>query len=315
MRRLLWIIGLAVGVLSAKAQTDLAATLEVLNAGVSVRRVNTATFISVNREAIVGVGDVIRTDGTGRARITFFSDGTDTELLPNTEYVIERFNGTEQSFQLSVTVVIGQTVQRLTRLIDTVSTYDVRTPGMTLAARGTAFAIRVEETGRSAMLVSEGQVESAQDAQSALVDAGFGIRAEVGAGLSDVVRATTFEQLDAAIDGCAVSLTTPDDVSLNVRLGPNTSAAAVGIISAQEVTLAYGIVDGSRWYRIPYRGGFGWVLSSSAVVDEKCAGLRVFPADWLENLDSYTQPAPSFPIAPPSTPKPEATPQVEESGA
>ncbi|XWX05639.1 FecR domain-containing protein (plasmid) [Aggregatilineales bacterium SYSU G02658] len=308
MRRWLWIVCLLASVWGVKAQTDLAATLEVLDAGVSVRRVNTAAFIAVTQEAIVGVGDVIRTDNTGRARITFFADGTDTELLPNTEYVIERFSGTEQSFQLSVNVVIGQTIQRLARLIDTESIYDVRTPGMTLVARGTAFAIRVEGTGRSAMLVSEGEVESTQDADSALVPPGFGIRANVGEGLSDVVRATTFAELDAAIDGCVVSVSTPDDVSLNVRQGPSASTALVGIISPSEVTLAYGIVEGGRWYRIAYRGGFGWVLSSTATVAADCAGLRLFAPDWREDIELYTVPAPTFPIVPAVSPTPEATP-------
>jgi hypothetical protein len=308
MRRWLVIVILLAGVLGVRAQADLAATLEVLNSGVSVRRVNTAAFINVTQEAIVGVGDVIRTDATGRARITFFADGVETDLLPNTEYVIDRFSGTEQSFQLSVSVVIGQTIQRLARLIDTESIYDVRTPGMTLVARGTEFAIRVEDTGRSAMLVSEGQVESTQAESSVLVSPGFGIRADVGAGLSDVVRATTFAELDAALDGCTVSLSTPDDVSLNVRQGPSTSTALVGVISAPEITLAYGIVEGGRWYRIAYRGGFGWILSSTATVAAGCAGLRVFPPDWQEDAEIYTTPAPTFPIIPPTAPTPEATP-------
>lgn len=308
MRRWLWIVTLLAGVLGVRAQADLAATLEVLNSGVSVRRVNTANFITVSQEAIVGVGDVIRTDGTGRARITFFADGVETELLPNTEYVIDRFSGTEQAFQLSVSLVIGQTIQRLARLIDTESIYDVRTPGMTLVARGTEFAIRVETTGRSAMLVSEGQVETTQGEDSALVPPGFGIRAAVNEGLSDVVRATSFAELDAALDGCTVSLTTPDDVSLNVRQGPSASSALVGVVSASDITLAYGIVEGGRWYRIAYRGGFGWVLSSTATVAAGCAGLRVFPSDWQEDAESYTTPAPTFPILPPSVPTPEATP-------
>ncbi len=308
MRRWLWMLGVLSIVLSAQAQTDLAATLEVLSAGVSIRRVNTATFIPVTQEAIVGVGDVIRTDGTGRARITFFADGVDTELLPNTEYTIDRFSGTEVTFQLSVTVVIGQTIQRLARLIDTESIYDVRTPGMTLVARGTEFAVRVESTGRSAMLVSEGQVESTQQTESALVPAGFGIRAAVNEGLSDVVRASTFAELDAAIDGCAVSISMPDDVSLNVRQAPAVTAALVGVIAPSEVTLAYGVLEGGRWYRIAYRGGFGWVLSSTATVATGCAGLRAFSSDWSENPESYTEPAPSFPIIPTTTPPAEATP-------
>ncbi len=259
------------------AQDELAASLEVLSAGVEVLRVNTTNWISVNLEGIVGVGDVIRTNATGRARVTFFADGTDTEILPNTTYQITEFRGTADQFHISAEVLVGQTIQRLTRLLDAASIYEITTPGMSLGARGTTFAVRVEDSGRSAMLVSEGTVAAGNADAEAPVEPGFGIRAESEGSLSDVVRATTFEELDAALDGCSASLTTPDDVSLNVRLGADTSFDRVGTISASEITTLFGVVDSGNWYRIEFRGGFGWILSSNATVDDACVGLREFP--------------------------------------
>ena len=38
-----------------------------------------------------------------------------------------------------------------------------------------------------------------------------------------------------------------------------------------------GVTESGNWYRINYRGGFGWVLSSTAELVGTCAGLRVFP--------------------------------------
>jgi len=259
------------------AQDELATSLEVLSPGVEVLRVNTTNWISVNLEGIVGVGDMIRTDTSGRARVTFFADGTDTEILPNTTYHITEFRGAADRFSISAEVLIGQTIQRLSRLLDAASSYEITTPGMSLGARGTAFAVRVEESGRSGMLVSEGAVAADNADESASVDPGFGIRAEPEGNLSDVVRATTFEELDAALDGCAAVLTTPDDVSLNVRLGADTSYTRVGTISASEVTTLFGIAESGSWYRIEFRGGFGWILSSAAALDEGCVGLREFP--------------------------------------
>jgi len=272
----------------AQDSGELAATLEVLAPTVEVLRVNTVNWIAVNAEAIVGVGDTIRTNEAGRARVTFFADGTDTELLPNTEYRIERFEGTGDSFTLAVEVVVGQTTQRLTRLLDANSSYNVTTPGMVLAARGTEFTIRVENSGRAAMLVSEGNVNAGQDASSADVPPEFGIRAASGSGLSDVVRAKTFEQLDAALDGCSAVLTTPDDVRLNVRIGAGVDFPRIGTVDAADVTNLIGVSD-SQWYRILFQGGFGWVLSTDVKIQEGCAGLRQFdPKYGPENAELYT---------------------------
>jgi hypothetical protein len=287
---------------TAQETTQLAATLEVLESGVEVLRVNTANWLPIRLEAIVGVGDMIRTDATGRARITFFENGTDTELEPNTTYKINQFEATADSFTLQGEVISGQTLQRLGRLLDANSSYTILTPGMTLVARGTVFRIRVEDDARSAMLVDDGAVDADNPDAQANVDVGFGIRAEPDAPLSDVVRASTFEQLDAALDGCSATLTTPDDVSINVRFAPNRDADLLGIISADSITVLYGTTETTDWYRIMFEDGFGWILSSTAQI-APCAGLRVFPDEYTGedapvDMNTDTPPAETTPDAP-----------------
>lgn len=279
-----FIIGTLLLILSyvVTAQNEFAATLEVLNSGVEVQRVNTATYLAVEIEAIVGVGDTIRTDETGEARITFFADGTDVTLEANTEYRIIEFQGDTEDFQLTVEILAGQTIHRLNRVVGANSSYDVETPGMTLAAQGTVFAIRVEDNGRSGMLVFEGDVDATKDDNSADIPPEFGIRSPVDGTLSDVVRASTFDELDAALDGCTVAVTTVDDVSINVRSEPSLDAERIGIIAAEDIEVFVGVSRDSAWYRIVFEDGFGWLLSSSAVVDSNCAGLRVFE-DSFEN--------------------------------
>jgi hypothetical protein len=267
---------------------ELAATLEVLSGGVSVQRINTSDAITVQKEAIVGVGDIIKTDATGRARITFFEDGTETDLEPNTEYSIVDFTGQGTTFNLTVEVVLGQTTQRLGRILDADSSYNVQTSGMTLAARGTVFKIRVKDSGQTGMLVSEGTVNASKDEAQADVAPEFGIRAENTGALSDVVRATTFDELDSALDGCTAVLSTNDDVSLNVRISPNSDSARVGTVSASEISLLFGKTESGNWYRIAFRGGFGWILSSTAKIQQGCAGLRVFANTVFEDASLYT---------------------------
>jgi hypothetical protein len=285
------------------AQQDYAASLEVLTAGVTVQRVNTANPIAVSVEAIVGVGDVIRTDAQGTARITFFADGTDVTLQPNTVYRIERFAGQGDTFSLTVEVLAGQALHRLQRVLNSGSSYDVKTPGMTLAARGTAFAVRVEETGRSAVIVSEGTVSAADADSDAAVPAGYGVRAEVEGKLSEVVAATSFDQLDSALDGCAATVTTPDDVSLNVRKGPSRDNELLGTVFADTISVFYGVSQAGGWYRIPFEDGYGWVLSPSATVRDGCAGLRLFPDTYQEG-QALTPTVLAADAAPAETPAP-----------
>ncbi len=272
------------------AQSDLAATLEVLTGTVEVKRVNTANWIAINIEAIVGVGDTIRTGDTGQARITFFSDGVETDILPSSEFMIDTFTGgtePEDDFTLEVSVLVGQTVQRLGRVLDASSSYEVNTPGMTLAARGTEFTIRVEDSGRAGMLVSEGNVDADSNESTANVPPAFGIRSAADEDLSDVVLASTFEELDAALDGCTVTVSTPDDVRLNVRVAPSRDAFRIGTIAAEDIDIFYGVSASGNWYRIMFNGGFGWILSSSSSVESACAGLRVFEDNHSEDINSY----------------------------
>lgn len=269
------------------AQMNLAATLEVLAPSVTVQRFNTANPIEVNVGSIVGVGDTIITGENGRARITFFADGTSTELEPNTGYRIEEFAGDAESFTLRVTVIAGQTIQQLGRIIDSNSSYHVETPGMTMSARGTVFAIRVEDNGRSAMLVSEGTVEGTDQEESASVPVGFGIRSALDGALSDVVRAATFDALDSGLDGCTLAVTTIDDVSINIRLGSSLEAPHIGFIDAREITIVLGKNETGAWYRVEFEGGFGWFLSTGASIEGDCAGLREFPDNHSEDPESY----------------------------
>lgn len=297
------------------AQLELAAVLRVTTAGVEVQRVNTSALIPVEVESIVGVGDTISTNAQGAATITFM-DGMTTDLMPNTQYRIEQFEGTSSIFFLTVEVLRGRTIQRIGNELNRNSSYRVRTPGMTLGARGTTFEIRVEATGRTGVIVEEGAIEADKLGTMASVPAGFGVRAPLRGDLSDVVRADTFDQLDSAIDGCAVLVQTPDDVSTNLRLGPSVEQARVGGIAAQTINIALGVSESGNWYRIAYRGGFAWFLSTSLEVVGACAGLRVFPDDHAEDPEAFTEPLGFMPELPGlATPEPETTPEPDADDA
>src|SRR5690606_33285530 len=144
-------------------------------------------------------------------------------------------------------------------LLDINSSYIINTPTMALAARGTEFAIRVEDSQRSAMLVQEGSVDASYDELNAQVDPLYGIRSDLETGLSDVVVASTFAELDAALDGCAATVNAFEDTRINVRISPNLNAPRVGTVSADELDRFMGISASGQWYRINFRDGYGWI--------------------------------------------------------
>jgi hypothetical protein len=285
--RLLWTLILALVIMSAPAhaqeRTGLAATLEVLNAGVEVLRVGTSNWIAVNLESIIGTGDTIRTNETGRARVTFFADGTVTEILPSTEYRILNFEGAPRSFRLTLELVVGQTLQTLGRALDAASEYNVMTPAMTLSARGTTFAIRVLEGGRSAMLVREGVVDVASEREQAQVPQAFGIRGEADGTLSNVIPATTFEQLDAAIDGCDGTVTNPDDISFNLRAEPDSAAELLAVVLPADITRLYAVTQSTGWYLVQLDSHRGWIRANAVSIVSDCAGLRVLPDSGIDD--------------------------------
>ncbi len=272
----------------ARADAQLVASLDVLGPSVTMRRAGTEAFVNISKETLVGVGDTVRTSPTARARITFFANGTDTEVQPSSEIHIDDFSGTEDKFTISLTVVLGQTTQRIAKLLDSNSSYTINSTGLELAVRGTSFDVRVEPSGRSALIVKTGAVATKNSgtpptainrapAANAEVGPGFGVRAEAGKGLSDVVRASSFAQLDSALDGCGSLISTAGDVRLNVRTGPGLSFARIGQLENNFRQGVLGVTETTKWYRVVFKGGFGWVFAPALKLDATCPGLRKFP--------------------------------------
>ena len=263
----------------AYAQEELlVASLEVINASVEVKRVNTDVWIPVTFETLLAQGDVIRTDEEGEAIVTFFEDGTSTELQPETEVIIVDFRVEEEAFTITLEILAGITIQQVERILDQDSSYRVITPGVNMTVRGTDFAVRVEDDGRSSLLTFDGQVNAADIS----VERGFGIRAMNG-DLSDVVPADSFDALDTALDGCVAMSSIDLDVQLNVRAGPATSNDMITTIPPSDIESVYGTITGNTWYRIQLDDGrYGWIAAAAVVLPDDCPLLRQFPLNYVE---------------------------------
>jgi hypothetical protein len=301
------------------ADDNLVASLETLNDGVSVQRAGTLGFVAVKKETLVGVGDSIKTDSNGQARITFFANGTDTTVLPGTEFRIDSFSGSEDQYQLAVTVVVGQTESRVQKLLDSGSSYQINSSGMEMAVRGTVFAVRVEQSGRSATIVEQGLVKTKSSGSASMnadIPAGYGVRTDKNKGLSDVVKAANFKQLDSALDGCGALIQTIGDVVLNVRLGPGLNFQRIGELETRRLEKVIGETETTQWYRIPYRGGFAWVFAPALKLDSGCPGLRQFSDSYgPEDGTQYSNLDKGIVVTPLPTMTPTPLPTLEATGA
>ena len=99
-------------------------------------------------EALVGVelnaNDRIRTGDESSALLTFF-EGSTVDLSSNTEVNIEELSQSLDtgSTTISLEQTLGRTGNRVKKLIDSDSSYEIKTPSGTAVARGTEFFVDV----------------------------------------------------------------------------------------------------------------------------------------------------------------------------
>jgi hypothetical protein len=277
-----------------QAQTvNLVGHLTVTKPGVAVQRANTSTFIAVATESLIGAGDSIRTDKDGTATLSFDQDVIVLKMSPSSETAIAKFEQTSDGFDLQIRVKNGLTEQTSLRSLDTKSSSLLLLPAFSVQMLEGTSQARVEASGRSALLIAAtGHVTvDSGDHKAVDIPAKSGVRQAVGEAISDVVPATTFPILDAAIDGCPSHVVLEGDVRLNVRLGASLNFPKIGELDSNSDIQAMGIAATGGWYRIRYSGGYGWITLPTLPLDKSCAGLRPFAAKYgPEDVSLYTPP-------------------------
>ena len=133
-------------------------TLNVSSARVERQDVSSGVWNPADGSLPVANGDAVRTDTTGHALITFFT-GTEIEVLPSSELVVQRF---EQSADGGAVITLnqlsGETLHRVALVADTQSQYEVDTPVAHLVVRGTEFGVSVAQDGATHVEVTAGTV-------------------------------------------------------------------------------------------------------------------------------------------------------------
>jgi hypothetical protein len=278
----------------------------VNSAGVEIQRVGTSAWAPIKVESLIGVGDSIRTTDKGRATVSFIDDVLLIDLSEQSELTIDSYTGAADAFTVQATVRSGFVSVRSLRTLGETEQFLIVMPGFTAAVLQGTSSIRVESSGRSAVLTTAGSQLSVNDnATSVTIAENNGVRADAGGKLSDIVPADTFPLLDSSLDGCPSNIQLADDVRLNVRLGASRSFPLIGGLSSPSSVQAMGVTASGGWYRIRFKEGFGWIQIRTLPLERTCAGLREFADNFgPEDATLYTDLTDAYDLTVTSTPTP-----------
>ena len=134
-------------------------TLSTTEGNVSVMKAGTASWIAAQVVMSLQVGDSVKTGDDSSAEITFF-DGSTIELEAGTEIEIASLDisGDTGSTTITLEQTIGNTISRVTKLVDPASRYEVETPTGVVAVRGSAMQVYVIEDGTTYATNLEGDI-------------------------------------------------------------------------------------------------------------------------------------------------------------
>ncbi len=132
--------------------------LSILSGEVMVMKGTGGEWTKAENGMKLATSDSVKTGADSYALITFFEGSTMT-LEPNTEVTISELWRSEQTDSTRVRLgqKVGQTWNRIQKLTDSASTYEVETPAAVGSVRGTTIALAVEPDGQTSMSVFEGE--------------------------------------------------------------------------------------------------------------------------------------------------------------
>jgi len=133
--------------------------LSITEGNVSVMKAGTGNWIEARAGMSLEAGDSIRTGDDSGAEITFF-DGSTIELRAGTEIEIASLDISRETDSTTITLeqTIGNTISRVTKLVDPESRYEVQTPTGVVAVRGSAVQVYVIEDGTTWTINLEGDI-------------------------------------------------------------------------------------------------------------------------------------------------------------
>ncbi len=158
---------------------------------VQVLRSSATESIKATNGMELVVGDIITTGTNGSAKLTFF-DGSVMEIKANSKIVVNELStASTGSTTVSLKEMVGSTINRIGKLVDSSSKYEVETPAASAVVRGTIFDLLVQENGDTTVKSEQGSVSFTASGVTVTVNQGFQSTAVVGGKPSTPLAITT----------------------------------------------------------------------------------------------------------------------------
>ena len=132
--------------------------LSITKGSVFVMKAGTDNWIAAQVGMSLKPGDTVKSGDSSSAEITFF-DGSTIELQTGTEIEVVSLNISDTgSTTIKLKQTIGSTISRVTKLVDSASSYEVETPACVAAVRGSIMLLDVIEGGVTWVTNFEGNI-------------------------------------------------------------------------------------------------------------------------------------------------------------
>lgn len=105
----------------------------------------------------LGLADRIKTEARGRASLTFF-DGSVIDIAENTGVALKELDTSGQAKKIKIQQDIGSTFNRVKKLADPASSYEIETPAAVAGVRGTEFWVHVFPGGATVVVNIDGLI-------------------------------------------------------------------------------------------------------------------------------------------------------------
>ncbi|MFL0809642.1 MAG: FecR domain-containing protein [Agarilytica sp.] len=227
---------------SGKTVEDYSAYAEVMHVrGGAQKYASTGDLLShLSIGDRLAAGDIVRTGNESSISI-LFADGSKLLLAENSRIVLQQmlYSEKENSAETVIQVNAGNAENRVAKQNGFGARYEVRTPAMQLAVRGTAFLVGYDEDGgKSRLSVLEGSVAANKKIPEVSADAG-----SESTGLSGEIIVNAGEGIVTAMDSELGS-------ARNLLAGPALVDPPVKINNCVPFSLAWEEVEGAQAYKL-----------------------------------------------------------------
>ncbi len=249
-----------------------AAVLVVTHDGVEVQRAHTQAWLplAAGSSGPLGSGDRLRTDGEGRALLTYWA-GAQTLILPDSTFALDALEvNAGEGVRLAATLS-GVAIHAIPAAPGLEFRFEME--GLTLTQAEGLFATWVDAGQPFGVTVAEGQVSLASEQGPVELAAGQGFYS--GAEVIDFDPPWNLARMQGIREGCAGLVDTDTDVPLRVRIGPGMGYVMMGVFGESQAVPIMGLNESGGWYRIQFLSGYGWMLRLA--IQTECQNLPVLP--------------------------------------